>query len=560
MKLVKGSLLFLLLFFLTTSVVLAKEVKIYYYADGADKVSDNIYIDNNLIVLKDTDSYYATYDINDTIVGFNNIDGQTFSISKEGKSLASGVEWYGYDTREIKHYYSSSKSYKISDIAKELGVYNDNMIMINLHANFGEDNGSNNNDSGSTNTELVLKRTDYKFRVGGYTVLKFKNSDVNPNNLKWSSSNENVVTVNSGGGIKGKSVGKAVITVEDDYGHKASCNIEVVGEQVHNIYIKYNLNGGKLNDLHGDKITTSSNTIKCNGSDICQTIVYGSTTVDAGLYNYNNPNYLNIYRKGYIIKSKSAWNTKKNGKGKDYSQSVLYKGSDFCDASKKDCTITLYANWQKASKEYKIALIGNSKTKYMSVDTSRVSTIFEQLVSKAGYNAKVTTIVKGGSTLLYKAETDKYKKQITQDNFNYVVLQEQTDNAASNLTEYKNGAIKVVGLLKNKKANVFVRTAWPRLNSKFDENVNNMVINTNAVASAVGGKPIYDGLAFKEAKENNMNIYLKDNNHPTTEGAYMAAACIYKKVFKVKAITINYYNGINANTAQKLLMIADKNC
>ena len=50
---------------------------------------------------------------------------------------------------------------------------------------------------------------------------------------------------------------------------------------------------------------------------------------------------------GYTAKKGAEWNTKPNGSGKSYSQKQVYKSSDLCDASEKDCTVTLYVNWER---------------------------------------------------------------------------------------------------------------------------------------------------------------------------------------------------------------------
>ena len=83
-----------------------------------------------------------------------------------------------------------------------------------------------------------------------------------------------------------------------------------------------------------------------HGSDVVSKITFGGTLPSYGLSNYNYVDGINIERKGYYIDSTKVWITKKDGTGKSYDQTTIYKASDFCDASKKDCTVTLYANWE----------------------------------------------------------------------------------------------------------------------------------------------------------------------------------------------------------------------
>ena len=63
-----------------------------------------------------------------------------------------------------------------------------------------------------------------------------------------------------------------------------------------------------------------------------------------GLYNYNNPAYINIVRSGYKAVSGKEWyNDAKN----TFNQATRYDVNDLCDASNSDCEVTLYVNWIK---------------------------------------------------------------------------------------------------------------------------------------------------------------------------------------------------------------------
>ncbi len=77
--------------------------------------------------------------------------------------------------------------------------------------------------------------------------------------------------------------------------------------------------------------------------------IYNEKFSNTGLIDYNNADYINILKSGYSAVYKSEWNTKADGTGKSFNQYTVYKASDFCDASKKDCTVTLYLNWKKVT-------------------------------------------------------------------------------------------------------------------------------------------------------------------------------------------------------------------
>ena len=77
------------------------------------------------------------------------------------------------------------------------------------------------------------------------------------------------------------------------------------------------------------------------------TLKYGSSTNSDGLPNYNNSKYLNITKTGHNAISGQEWKCLSGCtlSGKVFNQATVYKASDFCDASKRDCTVTLGVNW-----------------------------------------------------------------------------------------------------------------------------------------------------------------------------------------------------------------------
>ena len=121
-------------------------------------------------------------------------------------------------------------------------------------------------------------------------------------------------------------------------------NITVyAGWKVNKIKIKYNVNGGSLSS-NNSSFSTSGSYITLNGSTIIETYNYGDMLGSDGLYNYNNPAYINIVRSGYKAVSGKEWY---NDAKKTFSQATRYDVNDLCDASNSDCEVTLYVNWIK---------------------------------------------------------------------------------------------------------------------------------------------------------------------------------------------------------------------
>ena len=112
------------------------------------------------------------------------------------------------------------------------------------------------------------------------------------------------------------------------------------------VYIKYNANGGSMASNHGSGYAVnSSGMITYNGEELVTKIEYGKKLGSSGLYNTNNSSSVNLVNGVYSIYSGREWCTGASGNGTCYSQDKQYSASDFCDASNKDCNVTLYANW-----------------------------------------------------------------------------------------------------------------------------------------------------------------------------------------------------------------------
>ena len=121
------------------------------------------------------------------------------------------------------------------------------------------------------------------------------------------------------------------------------------------VYIKLDANGGSVrgSTTYGS-CRTNNNLIGCSWNspkELFHTIDYGASLNNAGLANYNNPDYLYITKDGYFAYASDTWICDSSSGcstvGKTFDQDTAYKASDFCDASGGDCTVTLKVNWKK---------------------------------------------------------------------------------------------------------------------------------------------------------------------------------------------------------------------
>ena len=283
---------------------------------------------------------------------------------------------------------------------------------------------------GDINGDGMLKRNDIsllaKHIINKNTItdsLSLVAADYNKDNtlkindimkmLKDTSTGDNIITYNLNGGINGPSTeifkknttmrASNIIPKRTGYtfnGWKidGTNTFVTAGESIPTSYkkvtliaqwrinkvtIKLNMNGGVLNDTHGENVSSNNEYIIYKGTDKVTTLNYKKVLGINGLANYNNKSLVNITKTGYIAKDKEEWNTKSDGTGISYNQDIPYSASDFCNSSNKDCTITLYVNWIPKT----ITVEFNRNTS--SSDTTFVRQQFkygEEGTKKFGYN------------------------------------------------------------------------------------------------------------------------------------------------------------------------------
>ena len=381
----KKSILFIVLFlFSIPFAVDAKEVQIFFIAEGGSTKTSGFKIVDDY-VQKSDGTYCASYQSNGIIKKINSINGAVFNISLSGTNLVKGREWYTYNYDNNKlYYFNQNNSYNVSTILQKLNLTSDPYPVISLFAHWkgdGVDGGidiggtPNNSSSNTAKVKSISILGSNKIVKGKTTVLKvsYSPSNAKKESISWSSSNKKIATIDKNGKVTGVSTGSANITAKTSSGKKAIFKITIVGSNLHNVNISFHMNGGKLASSHSTSLSSSGSFIvrSNNNSKVVQKILFGSKTGSSGLPNYNNPNYLNTIRSGYIAKNGAEWNTKSDGSGKSYSDKKVYKASDFCNAKTKDCNVTLYVNWIKKSSPRYVKLKFDMNGGSLSTTTSK---------------------------------------------------------------------------------------------------------------------------------------------------------------------------------------------
>lgn len=222
-----------------------------------------------------------------------------------------------------------------------------------------------------------------------------------------------------------------------------------------------------------------------------------------------------------------------------------------------------------ADKTIKILFIGNSIT-YRDTKNGENNFIeyFSGLAKSSGKKVKCYRLTKGGSNLSRWYKKDSYKKKLIklckENDFDYVVLQENTDYAIKYPDTMQNSIKGVLKLIRkyDKDFKIIYNASWNYKYGKFGRTykTGQKIINSNYVKARKlnGGKISYSGQAFKVCRDNyNIDLWLSDNNHPTKYGSYLSACCMYNTIFNKHTYGNKYTAGLNSKTVKKLQKVAD---
>ena len=485
-----------------TKSVSAKEMDLYFYPNGGNvstsgfAVGDYGYINYN-------DSFYASYTEKSTIKNINSISGKAFVLTKNGTSLVKGREWYFTNYYDGKTYYiSQSKSYNVNEIFKSLQI-EDDFVSFDVYANWENKKQTGGVDLLGSSTPKTEKATSFTITANKTTITEgqsitlkttFKPSGAPTEAITWTSSNTKVATINKSGKVTGVGAGKVTITGKSKNGLKSTITLTITSKEkpVHYVKIQYNINSGTLLPTHGKDISVRSGKIYMNNSYNIQEIPYGKSMGKDGLANYNNKYYVNISRANYIITPKYEWNTKPDGTGKSYNQNTIYKASDFCNASKSDCTVTLYANWKKAPKD-KIHFINIRRSNSDDPLSGQGDAI---LLESKGKYAMIDTGLNGGKEVVYN-----YLKSQGVNELEFLVL-------THNHHDHNGSAVYLDQKIKIKK--VYMKHYLG--NDKGNLNIEDAKNRQNNIANQFGSRIVYvdTNSKYKESSKNSEMVTLNN--------------------------------------------------
>ena len=394
----------------TPEIVKTKEVKspsININTNDSIKIT---YDDTNIIDENGNQNgnHYFKSDVNATSnknVSTCNEEGETFSCSSDSTINITEDKWYKVDDKEVKLSYTNSGDITIAAVTRDKsGNYkstdkNYSLYKIIFSRGTADTIGGQTNDIKKlclVNKDETCTITSPFIKKAGYNVVGW-NTDSNAMTSTWSQNTSKNINksetyfpivklktytikynANGGSGAPSNQVkehnknitlstskpirtGYTFVnwnTSSAGNGTSYSAGATYSGNSDITMYaqwrrnrviINFSVNGGTLISTAAYSVDANGIVTK-NGSNL-HSMYYNDTIMSTGLPNYNNSSYLNIMRNGYEGVSGAEWKCLSGNCTKQtYSQDTnTYKASDFCDASKTDCTITLGVNWTEVS-------------------------------------------------------------------------------------------------------------------------------------------------------------------------------------------------------------------
>lgn len=237
------------------------------------------------------------------------------------------------------------------------------------------------------NADILLNKSKMTIGVGFSEVLTYSLGEgLDSNNIKWQSSNENVVTILKGR-VVGISEGSAVITASIN-GKSSTCRVTVVSNYVVVTGLKLNKNSTTLLVGNSEKLTATITPSNANNKSITWTS--------------SNPSVATVNSSGTIT-AKSAGNTTITASLGNFTAKCEVKVTYSMSLKSINLNKTSVTIKEKASEQLNVIYNPSSATnKKVTWKSSNES------IAKVDSSGKVTAISKGSATITATANDGGY--------------------------------------------------------------------------------------------------------------------------------------------------------
>lgn len=222
-----------------------------------------------------------------------------------------------------------------------------------------------------------------------------------------------------------------------------------------------------------------------------------------------------------------------------------------------------------AQAQTSVLFIGNSY-----VTANDLPNTFRQLALSLGETVTVQTSAPGGYTLYQHSTYAPTLDAITAQNWDFVVLQEQSQLGAlpSDVTTTEYGMLQLMAEIETNWECTYpvLYMTWGRENGDPQNCASfpfmctyagmQQALRTNYVAlgnfNDAWVSPVGAAWATVRAQHPEIDLYVDDGSHPTVAGTYLAACVFYSSFFHTSCVDATFTSGLPAETAATLRSVA----
>lgn len=207
----------------------------------------------------------------------------------------------------------------------------------------------------------------------------------------------------------------------------------------------------------------------------------------------------------------------------------------------------------------RVLFVGNSYTYVNDLPTA-----FSELARSGGHKVEVSIVAEGGFSFEDHANSPKFTETLTVSQWDYVVLQEQSQIPsikASRTQSMYPAARELVGQIRATSAEPIFFETWAH-RSGFPENglftYESMQYEINQgyarIASELNVRLAPVGLAWFRAWQANpgLQLWQEDGSHPAEQGTYLAACVFYVTFFNESPVGLSYRGNLSEEVALQL--------
>jgi hypothetical protein len=212
----------------------------------------------------------------------------------------------------------------------------------------------------------------------------------------------------------------------------------------------------------------------------------------------------------------------------------------------------------------KVLFLGNSYT-----SANNLPQIISQLATNTGDVLIYDSNLPGGYTLQDHFASTTSQNKILSNNWDYIVLQEQSQRPAFPVASaFANAFFTLKNYIKQNKpcAQITSFMTWGYQNGDIQNCPTNPAVCTYVgmqnllterymdVSDVSESEVTPVGVVWKFIRENHpsINLYQSDGSHPSVAGSYLAACCFYTSIFRKNPTLITDNYGLDATTASIL--------